>query len=455
MKNQMNKKTLQSGILILVSMLFYLYFAWHDGVVICEDSPTYINMNITREPLYPLLLEIMRRIFGENYLFATVVFQSILAALAAVSIPLFFKREQNISYICEWFLMIIPMGCSLLCRFAAKRASMYSNSILTEGIACSMFLLFTRFLLDYIICRRKRSLFYAGIFSFLLVSTRKQMYFTVVLLFFAVIYVNWSRTQIKKGILIAFLGVAAVLISNKIFDNIYGYAVRGTAHTHSGDDRFLATVVFYTSEREDGERITDPEARELFYEIYDICEDQGYLKHSAGKTWKQRVTHFGDSYDRIQIDTMWPAVENYVGEHYDSEDVAREKKVDEITQTISRDLLPAVWKKLLLTFVDNVCSGFVTTVAKVHPVLLWYTVMIYFVYFAMLIYLGICNRTAPAFLFSTMTLIAICLNVGLVSMVIFCQTRYTIYNMPLFYMSLLLMIREVYHMKKTCVTFRF
>ena len=46
MKNQMNKKTLQSGILILVSMLFYLYFAWHDGVVICEDSPTYINMNI-------------------------------------------------------------------------------------------------------------------------------------------------------------------------------------------------------------------------------------------------------------------------------------------------------------------------------------------------------------------------------------------------------------------------
>ena len=198
MKDQMNKKTLQSGILILVSMLFYLYFAWHDGVVICEDSPTYINMNITREPLYPLLLEIMRRIFGENYLFATVVFQSILAALAAVSIPLFFKREQNISYICEWFLMIIPMGCSLLCRFAAKRASMYSNSILTEGIACSMFLLFTRFLLDYIICRRKRSLFYAGIFSFLLVSTRKQMYFTVVLLFFAVIYVNWSRTQIKK-----------------------------------------------------------------------------------------------------------------------------------------------------------------------------------------------------------------------------------------------------------------
>ncbi len=143
-----------------------------------------------------------------------------------------------------------------------------------------------------------------------------------------------------------------------------------------------------------------------------------------------------------------------MGEHYDTEDVAREKKVDEITKTISRDLLPAVWGKLLLTFVDNVCSGFVTTVAKVHPVLIWYTVIIYLIYLAMLIYLGIHNRTASAFLFAAMTLIAICLNVGLVSMVIFCQTRYTIYNMPLFYMSLLLMLREVYRMKKTCVTFR-
>ena len=43
-------------------------------------------------------------------------------------------------------------------------------------------------------------------------------------------------------------------------------------------------------------------------------------------------------------------------------------------------------------------------------------------------------------LFSSLTLLSVLLNVGLVSLVIFCQTRYTIYNMALFYISLMLML---------------
>ena len=137
-------------------------------------------------------------------------------------------------------------------------------------------------------------------------------------------------------------------------------------------------------------------------------------------------------------------VESYVDEHYSADEVARERRVDEITKTISMDLLPAVWTKLLDTFADNLLSGFVTTVAKVHRVLIWYSVLVYLLYIALLVYLGRHHRTSPAFLFGVMTMISICLNVGLVSKVIFCQTRYTIYNMPLFYMSLLYMLREAY-----------
>lgn len=445
MNRNTKQQLLQNSIIIFLSMSFYLFFAWHDGVVICEDSPTYISMNITREPLYPLLLEIMRRLIGENYLFAVVVFQSGLAAIAAVCIPLYFRRKHQMSIWWAMLLAAIPMGCSLLCRYAAQRASMYSNSILTEGIACSLFLIFICFLLDYGISQKYQPLLGAAITSFLLISTRKQMYFTLVLLFMIVLYVKIRQNKIIKGIVWAIICVMAVVLCNKVFDNAYGYVLRGAAHTHSGDDRFLATVVLYTSEREDGERIKDDEARELFYEIYDICESKHYLKHSAGSTWKDRVTHFGDSYDRIQIDTMWPIVENYVIEHYSAEDVERESRVDAITKEISCDLLPAVWPKLLSTFVDNLCSGFITTVAKVHPLLIWYTLIIYLAYIGMLFYLGFHRRFAPAFLFAGITLLSICLNVCLVSMVIFCQTRYTIYNMPIFYMSFLLLGREVYY----------
>ena len=47
-----------------VSMGFYLFFAFYDGAVICVDSPTYINWESSREPLYPLFLALLRFLLG-------------------------------------------------------------------------------------------------------------------------------------------------------------------------------------------------------------------------------------------------------------------------------------------------------------------------------------------------------------------------------------------------------
>lgn len=49
------------------------------------------------------------------------------------------------------------------------------------------------------------------------------------------------------------------------------------------------------------------------------------------------------------------------------------------------------------------------------------------------------KRNEKICLFAFVTLVAILLNVALVSVVIFCQTRYMIYNTALFYISFLLM----------------
>ena len=282
-----NKKTIKSHVdtLLIVSIpiLFYLFFAFYDGVVICVDSPTYIDMSISREPLYPMILAITRAIFGTNYLFAVVVFQSVLAGIAASSIPLFLKRERKLDLPLVMILTFVPMATSILCRFVAQRASMYSNSILTEGIACSMFLIFIRFLLEYCYCQNAKALTISAVLCLLLISTRKQMYFTLMLLLIGIVYTSIRKHTVKKGCILILACFFIIILANKGFDNIYGYVVHGTMHGHSSDNRFLATVTFYASERENGENISDPEAQQLFYEIYDSCEEQGYLKHSAGK----------------------------------------------------------------------------------------------------------------------------------------------------------------------------
>ena len=449
-----DKNRFCSIIFLCVSVIFYLFFALYDGVVICVDSPSYIDMYPSREPFYCVFLATLRAMFSlfekestTHYLMAAVCIQSLLAAFAAWSMADYLKKEFNLSYFQACIVLLIPLATSLLCRFAAQRASMYSNSILTEGIACSLFLIYIRYLLEFFYKRSIKYLVILSVLSFIMISTRKQMYVTLILLVIVTFWIylapNRGRGN-KKDIFVVFICTCCILISNKIFDNGYNYIVRGELGTHSSDNRFMATMVIYTSERTNGENIKDENARDLFYQIYDICDAQGYLKHSAGQGWYNRDNHFGDHYDNIQIDTLQPMLHNYVYENYVGSEIYLEQKVDEITNQIIEGLLPAVWTKVLGCFIDNFLSGLVTTVAKKHPILIMYSFVVYILYLILLIaHIKYEGMTKLAFL-EICTMLSIIINVAVVSMFIFCQTRYTIYNMPIFYISLwILLIKHI------------
>ena len=50
-------------IILGISLLFYLFFFFFDGVSIAADSAGYINMSISREPVYPLFLAFLHILF--------------------------------------------------------------------------------------------------------------------------------------------------------------------------------------------------------------------------------------------------------------------------------------------------------------------------------------------------------------------------------------------------------
>lgn len=402
-------------LVFLVSMGFYLFFAFYDGAVICVDSPSYINMEISREPLYPILLLFFRQLFsaaGEEYLLGVVVFQSVLAAWAAFSLTCFLKKELNLSKAVSLGVLMIPLLTSLLCRFAAKRSSMYSNSILTEGIATSLFLLFSRYLIDYCIRGKKKNLFWAAFISFLLISTRKQMVVTILLLILGIIWRNIKEKTGKKGFFILMVCILGIGTGNYLLDCSYNYCVRGSFSRHANDNRFIDTVVIYASEKEDGEAIKKDDTRELFEQIYDICDEGGYLMHSAGQGWYERSAHFGDYYDCIQIDTLWPTMEQYVREHYEGDNAYLEKIVDDYNAQIIEALIPRVFPRLVRIFTDNVLNGLVTTVAKKTPILVWYSVVVYILYMVLLIVHVKRNGLDSATILAVYTLFAIIINVG-------------------------------------------
>ena len=437
-----------SVLFICISLLFYLFFAVYDGAVICADSPSYIYMHVSREPFYCIFLACLRILFGqftvngELYLTVAVYIQSLLAAYAAWCLAHYLKKEFELTLFSEGVILSITLAVSLLCRFAAKRSSMYSNSILTEGIACSLFLIFTRYLLEFHYKKNTKHLIISGIISLVLIATRKQMYITLVLLIIVVGFTYFKVKEVKKGILAIVISACCILSSNSILDNSYNLIVHRELGTHSSDNRFLATMVFYTAGRTDGERIVKEDTKDLFYQIYDICDENGYLKHSAGKGWYNRVNHFGDHYDHIQIDTMWPMIQNYVYDNYKGGEVYLQQTVDDITDQIIVALIPKVWPDVISCFIDNFLSGLVTTVAQRKPVLIIYSLLVYILYLIMLaVQIKTEGFTKLSFL-AVYTLFSIVINVAVVSMVIFCQTRYAIYNMPLFYISLWMLFLE-------------
>ena len=187
MRNQKDK--VYSGILAILLFTFYLFFAFYDGAVICVDSPTYIEMSISREFLYPTLLAVFRTVFGEQYLLGIAVVQSLLTAYVTWNVTMYFKRQFLLNNILTSLIAFIFVAVSLLNRFIAGRGSMYSNSILTEGITIPLFLLFFRYLYEYLVVEKKSSLVIASVITGIMIATRKQMYAALALLMLVAFFV--------------------------------------------------------------------------------------------------------------------------------------------------------------------------------------------------------------------------------------------------------------------------
>ena len=452
------RENLFSIIMLLGTITFYLFFAIYDGVVIGVDSPTYIEMSFAREPFYPLFLAFFRLFGSENYLLHAVICQSLLMAFSGWILADYLRGKLCIYKIYSTILYFLPIATSLLCRFVAKRGSMYTNSILTEGICTSLYLLFIYCILKYLWEHSKTHIIFSWLIAFIMISSRKQMLMVLPILFLVIVYANFNNKKIWKGIIIATVSCLMIFPAFKLFDCTYNYFTRGTFQGHSSSNRFVTTMVFYNAERSDAEYIENEDVKKLFLDIYDACDKNGYLGSHAGDGWFQEVDHFGDHYDHIQINTMWPMIQQKsietIHSQYPNTDMSQEdlmtlynKETDRLNSIMISSILPHQLPKLAKSLFNNFLSGLVITIAQFRQILVPYTFIMFLLYFILTGRLALYwyrNRNITStkvdlasknVTFAIITLLGIFFNVLLVSAVIFCQTRYTIYNMPLFYMA--------------------
>ena len=460
------KKRIFAVLVCAILLTYYLTFAILDGPVICADSPSYIGCFLSREPFYCAFLAIFRVVFGETiYLNVVVIVQSLFMGLCTFSLVNYIRREFALGILGTCPVTAVCLGVSLVCKLFTAHKANYCNLIMTEGICVSLVLIFFRLIIDFIINERYLRLIWASLVAAVAITTRKQMYFILMVMLIAVIFValrhlignkmpanNKDTRKFWKPVIYLVLCIVFIFAFNKGFEAVYSRVVYGESTKHFNDNRFFTTVAFYVAEREDGELIEDPEIRELFYTIYDECDAEGSMMHSASGNIVDVLNHYGDHYDMIQIDHMWPEIEAYAEEKVsggslaaDSIDIAREEITDAVSSTIFRELLPKIWPKMLLVFGRSFYHRMVNTVGRATTTWMYaYAVILFAVYIFMLIYLGIKRRSRKTVIFASFVLLSATLNIALVSVVIFCQVRYVIYNMPLMYIALFLMAREIF-----------
>ena len=267
----------------------------------------------------------------------------------------------------------------------------------------------------------------------------------------AILYANLKKSALK-ALSIAFLTAVGVLICVVVFDRGYNYALRKEFSGHVDDNRFVTTMVIYTADREYADYIEDAEVRQVFLDIYDICDSKGYLMNNAPKNWYDACDHFSDHYDLIQLDTMVAYLKEVVPNmEYAGEVSNDEVRMDLVKAEINRSLLPHEIPRIMEVMKNNFFNGMVNTVAKRTPLLCIYSLLAYLAYAFLYITLIIMGKKKgftfsckSTLIFATFTMISIVANVLLVSAVIFSQTRYVIYNMPAFYIALVLMMVEGY-----------
>lgn len=464
-----NKCHMYDMILLIICLLFYLLFPICDGPVWCKDSMSYVSMNISREPLYPIFLALMNvredaEITGVGLMTAVIV-QSLIAGSSTWYAGYVIKKTKNGSAILQIAAIGFQFAVSLLCRFAAIRGSVYTDCIMTEGLGLSLFVLFIVELYLYVITGQKRHAAGIMFLSFLLISLRKQMLITVLIMGVVFVWYYVIRSQKYRKFCVLILLMFSVMIAGKLFDRTYNYIVRGEWIEHCHNSMGFLCVLLYSSDLEkDSSLFKDETLRTLYLEIMEQADEQQLLYPYAEPGWLPVSSHFADSYDAIGYGIINPVIADYTRENFHYSGVEAALKYDEICEGMVRTLLGQDKMPLTLIWVYNIWKGVVNSIARATGLLNLYAIAAYLLTGTMALYLIIQKKKLQkteqqiqgvaecrdrieqierSLLFAFIVMTGIAVNSIAVGLTIFTQPRYMLYNMGLFYTAGCMLLYDI------------
>lgn len=453
LKLRIFRKKTDYVVLVVLSLLFG-YFAFFGEMKELSDSFQYLNQFVTREPLYALLLKIMTAVFGENYLFPLCLLQNILAVIIIywlyVRITDLFAFPDWLQ-VCVCLLLVLP---HVITPLVSQSRMIITNSVLTEGIAFSLYYLWVGLLLTLLLQKQNysqtRFIIWSGFLSVVLAMIRGQFLLCILVWLLVSSFVLIQQKKYKKIALLV-LGFLLLFVGKTFFTKVYNYVESGIyVNTVSSKPMMLANAL-YLSDIEDGIDIEDKDLQ-LAYEnmVHLVDEKQLSVKYATGNIIDKAKFHeFG--HETINFDIIDPEIE-YVIEKKDGITVEQYMhllvKMDEYAGKMFSDILPHILPEFIQNYMVIASLGFVRSIAFEKSILPLYALGMYIAAVILILILLKRNKRSGGAYFMLLSLLLICGTVFGTSIVIECISRYMIYNFPFFYIAGMAMLVELWDYRK-------
>lgn len=480
--------------------LFYIGVGLIDGPEWCVDSPSYTSMDFSREPVYPLFLLGLRKIFeifkvnveayGQPaYLTAAIILQSMLWVISGVMLGRYVYEissralSESRAYILSCAAMGLQVAVACLNRFVAIRGSMYSETIMTESLAMPLFVIFTVVLLESLENYNRNSCLKLFFLAVLMGSIRKQMLIVLIMWGFVsfVLHLFVKRYRSLNQFSYTVIAVVVAFFMINLLDCTYNLAVRGVFAGHTGNSKGGLCTLLYTADYgdavifEDSDSEKFPEITLLYSEIYNECVAQkltidyapGYeLKEKStvlNSDWVSMASHYAESYDVIGFEIVLPMCDEYVAKHFPGLEGPYAKiKENEVEGELFKRLMSNGITKIrngedrgiVYVFTANVLKAMVISVANISPrILVKVSFIIYIIFFVGFFSLAVRTATLQRtdergkdkaltllrrrfLVMSFVVMSGLIINCVVTGSMIFPQPRYMCYSMGLFYLCL-------------------
>ena len=430
------------------------YFAFFREMMELGDSFQYLNQMVSREPIYALFLKILTGIFGERYGRPLLILQNLLAVVSIYWLYIRLTDLFKLPKFFEWAVVVFLLAPHLITPLAARSGMVITNSVMTEGIAMSLYYIWAGMMLTLLLGRysqnQKSAVVWSGFLSFVLSMIRGQFLICIAVWLLVNVFVFLLQKEYKK-ILFILLGALLLVGGKSYLTKAYHYVESDLfVATSSGPPMMLANVI-YLSDIEDGVDIENEYLRNAYENMIRLVDEkQLSIKYGTGGIIEMAQFHeYG--HETLNFDIVDPEIEAVVGEVDGVTSADYEYMlvlIDGYASQIIGDVLPNILPEFIKNYFVIAALGFVRSIAVDRWIFPIYALIMYFVAAALSVILLKHDLKSSGAYFMLLTLVLICGNVFGTSIMIECISRYMIYNLPFFYIAGMAMLTELWKRKK-------